>query len=189
MHDYFYCLFQNQLRQLTYFMPSRNLSERYDLKNVPFFGGPDWNNAKEDLSGIPENDRPRFILSLFMVVITDQAILTYNRQFYNQWREETRFPKFGCFGFGIHNENPFKLLSTPESQDLVNVQNVIDLMPEFVDFFIGESTKVLIGEGRLQSLDSHFQGIMTDQAYDASRGNIVTDFMAELRKRFPYLGG
>lgn len=176
MHDYFYSVFPNQLKTLSYLKPPQYLSEMHHLGGALFFGGSDWENAATDLARVPPEDRPRFVLSLFMIVLTDQALFTHNTNAYDEWRRRTNFPKFGWFGFGVHNENPFKLLSVPEQEGLVDAEEIIAAMPEFVDFFIAESTKMLVDAGLLTEIGLHFESIRSDPAYAFGEGKVVPAF-------------
>lgn len=106
---------------------------------VVFFGGEDWKAVSNDLSGIPQEDRPYFILCLLMVVLTDQCLYTYQPDSYASWRKVTSFPKFGWAGFGAHNENPLKILWAPEREKVVNVDEVLKLIPQFVEFMLTET--------------------------------------------------
>lgn len=82
MQDYFYTVFPGQLRQLSYSKSDHITNRVLRLGGVPFFGGPDWENVRTDLDTVPASDRTRFVLALFMIVLTDQALYTYNREAY-----------------------------------------------------------------------------------------------------------
>lgn len=140
MRDYFYNTFANQLRLLAFCRPSQIVRERImQDESVVFFGGPDWESVSDDVFRIPEGDRPFFILSLFMVVLTDQCLYTYQRNSYQVWRQKTNFPKFGWTGYGPHNENPLKILWAPEREHAVIIDEILNLIPNFVRFMLEET--------------------------------------------------
>ena len=185
MHDYFYSIFPHQLRMLPCENPPNHINEIFRLDNAPFFGGENWNQVKEDLSGIPESDRVRFILSLFMIIVTDQTLYTYSSTTYDAWRAATRYPKFGYFGFGLLNENPLKLLWAPENAELIDAAVLIAQMPEFVDFLVTETERVVVGNGYAPSLEIHFANMRNDPAWTFNEGTVVPAFKAALDARFP----
>jgi hypothetical protein len=178
MENYFYSRFPAHLQQLRFSTPNPINGEAFDVTNVPFFGGPDWENAASDLGRIPPSDRGKFVLALFMVVLTDQALFTNSRDSYERWRRFTAFPKFGSTGFGIHNENPLKLLWAPEKAGLVDVEELIASMPGFVEFMISETGRVIAEYGLAVTPAEHFQGIKKDAAYKFNEGKVVAAFKA-----------
>jgi len=64
MHDYFYQRFPSQLARLEFRRPN-DIVRKHIMRDpaVVFFGGPDWENVRDDLASVPEEDRSRFILS------------------------------------------------------------------------------------------------------------------------------
>lgn len=186
MHDYFYSVFPGQLKLLSYMTPPERFREMHRLDNTLFFGGADWENVVADLSKIPEEDRSRFIFSLFMIIMTDQALFTYSRNDYDQWQMEINFPKFVWFGYDKHNENPFKLFWAPENIGLVDINNIIGEMPNFVNFLFDESIG-LLGEIRVD-VTTYFWNIRNDPAYSFNEGDVVPAFKSafenELNRRF-----
>lgn len=124
MNHYFHNRFPSQLALLTFSRPNSVVREYLNDDAVVFFGGPDRESARIDLSRIPEDDRPKFVLSLFMVVITDQCLYTHFRQTCQMWRRQTNFPKFGWSGFGPHNENPLKILWAPERDGAISAADI-----------------------------------------------------------------
>jgi len=183
MRDYFYSVFPGQLRQLSYTTPNPIAGKAFDVENVPFFGGADWKNAASDLGTIPASDRVRFVLALFTIVLTDQALYTNSRDDYERWRRQTAFPKFGWTGFGIHNENPFKLLWASEREGLVDADEMIAAMPEYVDFLVAETARVITTYGLAVSPAMHFDGVLQDAAFQFNEGTIVPAFKAAFEKK------
>jgi hypothetical protein len=176
MQSYFYSSFPNQLVRLSYAQPSEYTGKLYGLAGVPFFGGRDWKNVATDLATIPVADRASFVLALFMVVLTDQALYTYHRDAYEMWRKRTAFPKFAWTGIGVHNENPMKILWIPEREGLVDVKELIAAMPGFVEFLVTQTRRVFVEYGLPVSMEKHFKCIMGDLAYDFDQGIIVPTF-------------
>lgn len=178
MRDYFYSVFPGQLKQLSYSRPNPIAGKAFGVENVPFFGGRDWKNVASDLAGIPPSDRVPFVLSVFMIVLTDQALYTNSPDNYERWRRHTAFPKFGWTGFGIHNENPFKLLWAPERERLVDAEDLIAAMPDFVDFLIAETAQVIAQYSLTVAPATHFDGVLRDPAYQFNEGTVVPAFKA-----------
>jgi len=174
MHDYFYGRFPSQLGLLTFRRPNDVVREHLMRDPaVVFFGGPDWDNVAADLSIVPEQDRSRFVLSLFMAVLTDQALYTYFRDSYDEWRERTNFPKFGWSGFGPHNENPFKILWAPERVSIVDNDELLALVPEFVRFLVEETTTYFRHHLPVVDVRGYFDAIRRDRGYAFNQGAIV----------------
>jgi hypothetical protein len=182
MRDYFYQRFPSQLARLEFRRPSEIVREHMMRDHaVVFFGGPDWENARSDLASVPEEDRSRFILCLFMVVVTDQVLYTYFSDIYDTWRKLTNFPKFGWSGFGPHNENPFKLLWAPERDDIININNIFDLVPEFVRFWVDETASFFRQDISDIDVARYFDAIRRDQGYAFNLGTVVLRVKAELQ--------
>jgi hypothetical protein len=180
MHNYFYTTFPNQIRLLEIRRPNQVVLEHIMRDDsVIFFGGRDWKNVSDDLSQIPPEDRPHFILSLFMVVLTDQCLFTYQPDSYPLWRQKTSFPKFGWSGFGPHNENPFKVLWAPERDKVVKTDEVVKLIPQFVEFMLEETYRFF--DNSLPTVNSakYFESIRQDGAYEFAQGQIVQSFKRE----------
>jgi len=183
MKNYFHGKFREHFPRLEFSRPNKIVLQ--DIMNdnrVIFFGGPDWENVRSDLEKIPVEDRERFILSLFMVVITDQAIYTHFREKYQSWREKTAFPKFGWSGFGPHNENPLKLLWAPERDGVIDTDKCKNLIPEFVSFWISESKEFF---KNIEGLDykQFFLEAQNDQGWQFSQGLILNELQAELKSQ------
>lgn len=182
MRDYFYQRFPLQLARLEFRRPNDIVREHIMSDSaVVFFGGPDWENARSDLASVPEEDRSRFILSLFMVVVTDQALYTYFRGSYDTWRKCTNFPKFGWPGFGPHNENPFKILWAPEREAMINNTQIVDLIPEFVRFWVDDTTSFFHQNLPGIHVARYFDAIRHDQCYAFNLGTVVPRVKAELQ--------
>jgi hypothetical protein len=181
MNHYFYQRFPSQLSQLEFTPDSHD-------PTIVRFGRLGWENFNNDLNTVPPEDRSRFILSLFMIILTDQALYRYFRVPhsticpYSIWRRSTNFPNFGGSGFDVHNENPFKILSAPERQDregIININEVLALIPEFVKFLVYETTDYF--RKHLPEVDIHlyFDKIRGDDAYAFDEGEVVPRFKAE----------
>lgn len=183
MRDYFYSVFPGQLARLSYAQPSQSTDRIYQLAGVSFFGGRDWKGVTTDLAAVPASDLPRFVLALFMVVLTDQALYTYQRDAYETWRRHTAFPKFGWTGFGTHNESPFKILSIPEKEGLVDPNELIAAMPGFVEFLVAETRRIIVEYSLPVNPEAHFDNILRDQAYGFGEGVVVPAFKAVFEKK------
>ncbi len=147
-----------------------------------FFGGRHWKHVFGDLAKVPRQDFPHFILSLFMIVLTDQCLYTYQRDMYKLWREKTNYPKFGWSGFGPHNENPFMLLWIPEKEKIIDPDYLNKFMAEFVKFMVNETICFL--KENLPTLEPNqfFNCIKQDSAYSFHTGQTVECFKREFEK-------
>ena len=180
MRDYFFGRFPSQLGLLAFRRPDSVVLEHIMRDpSVVFFGGADWENVANDLRQVPENDRPQFVLCLFMVVLTDQALYTYFRDSYDGWRRRTNFPKFGWSGFGPHNENPFKLLRASERNQVVSTDSILNLIPRFVRFFVDETTEYFQQHLPAVDVGGYYRAIRVDVGYAFNQGVVVPRFKAE----------
>lgn len=183
MKNYFYSTFPEHLRLLDFNRPNRVIQEYMNNDPIVFFGGPNWENAVNDLSRIPEEYRPHFLLSLFMITLTDQCLFTHHRHLYEEWRRETNFPKFGHSGFGIHNENPLIILRAPEEKGLIKIDATSEMMPEFVGFFLEETRKLLDKTSSTTNLENYIRSIKNDRDYQINEGILIQAFKRELEAR------
>lgn len=133
LKNYFYNDFPSQLWFITDGIEPEKINNKYI-----FFGGPHWENFENDIKKIPAEDRPAFLVSLFMIIFSDQAVYTYIPNLYHLWQAMTEFPKFGHCGMGPHNENPMQILAKADT-DAVLSQKVQALLPEFAKFLIDET--------------------------------------------------
>jgi len=181
MREYFYQRFPRQLARIEFHRPNEIVLEQIMRDDsVVFFGGQDWSNASEDLELIPVDDRSKFILSLFMIVLTDQALYTYYRDSYFTWRAQTNYPKFGWSGFGPHNENPLKLLWAPERDELIDVAQTLSLVPEFVSFLIDDTCHFFEKNISRIETTAYFDKISHDAGFTFNQGRIVPAVKASI---------
>jgi hypothetical protein len=174
-NHYFYSQFNNHLNLLQYDFRARSIHPEMD-QATQFFGGFEWKNVRRDLTKIPEEYRSLFVLSLFMITVTDQAMFTYFRSHYQKWRERTAFPKFGWLGFGYHNENPMQILWAPEREQVIAPDQMIHLLPDFVAFWINETTRLLQADYSEISVKAFFSSITSDKAWlQANDGKIIPE--------------
>ena len=183
MKDYFYNKFPGQLRKVEFQRPNEIEREIFEDENILFFGGPDWEGVSDDLSTVPLIDRPYFILSLLMVVLTDQCIYTYFQGSYTTWKNQTNFPKFGWSGFGPHDENPLKVLWAPEREMVIEPDDIVDILPEFVTFYM-DDTERFFTENLPHIVHPDFiNSIIHDRAYGFNEGRIVQSFKDEFERQ------
>lgn len=179
---YFYQRFPRQFAKLGFTRPNEISLEHChaDDPGIVFFGGSEWGRVARDIATVPAEDRPYFVLCVFMAVVTDQCLHSYFPESYLAWRKHTNFPKFGWTGFGSHHENPFKLLWAPEREKCVNVDAVLDLMSEFAAFFSDATNRFF--SANIPDVDpkAFFESIMQDRAYAFDEGRLVQGFQAQL---------
>ena len=130
MEDYYHNNFRTDLE--AFFAGSRAL----------YFGHAWSQNCGQQISKVPANNRPAFLICLYFTVLVDQAMHAHFRQHYREFADLTKYPKF-CHGLGQFHHNPRDILSAPVDQGIVVTQDVKDLLPagmtilvdEVVDFF------------------------------------------------------
>ena len=179
MRDYFYGRFQSQIQLLEFKQPNEIVRDFLGNDALAVFGGRDWENVTKDLLLIPAEDRARFVLCLFMMVLIDQCLYARWRDAYKTWEEKTNYPKFGSLGFGVNNENPFKILWAPERENIVGGHSGLELMPEFVKFMKEETTDFLSNNLPQIQASDFFDSIKRDYAFNFDKGEHVLCFKKE----------
>ena len=179
---YFSKDFQKDLGTLQLMNVPQVLKDIFHDKDLLCFGGKDWQHVAEDLKQIAVHDRPRFVLSLLAVVLTDQCMQTYFKSSYPQWRAQTNYPKFAWMRFGLYNENPLKLLSVPERAGLLPVAQTLALMPEFVDFYLALMSDYLKKNMPNTSPELFFQSVFKDSIMQLEGGLVLAAFKQSLRE-------
>jgi hypothetical protein len=138
-----------------------------------FFGGQAWKNVAADLAGIQPASRPTFVLSLFMVIITEQCLHAHFPAAHRAWRARTGFPLFGWSGFGVHNENPYHLLRAPIAAGLVDEPACVALAPALAALFCSEVAEYFSANGLAVNANAFFAALRADPTYQpATRGLI-----------------
>ena len=179
-HRQFMGLEKSELRNGNEFQARNRDPQDY---NIQFFGGRNWEHAAEDLATIPPHQREIFVFCVFMTVITDQAIFTYYPQYYAKWRHVTQFPKFGWSGFGMHNENPYKLLWMPEKKRLIDPEVACDAMAEWVTQFIDLTHISFNYQYNTFDTATFFKNIMQDTSFQFvpnKNSRVLTAFRQQL---------
>ena len=173
MNDYFHGPFKRDLTLLHTTTPSNVVREHMlgsDASAV-FFGGSEWKRAAEDLAGVDPAARPHFILSLFMVIVTEQCLHAHFPPAQPAWRARTGFPLFGWSGFGPHFENPYHILRAPVTAGLVDEAAAVALAPAFAAFFRAEVAAYFAACGLGVRADEFFAALRADATYaHATRG-------------------
>ena len=175
--EYFYTRFPSDLRRIKKQEP--NPIVRDEIMRDPsaiFFGGLDWESVEADLAKVPIENRGRFVLSLFMVTLTEQVIYTYFRNHYEMWRAGTGFPKFGWSGYGPHHENPFILLWAPEREGAIQPNVVLPLLPEFVRFYLEATASYFQQHLPAIEMTDFLWGLVSDRGYQFRVGTISPAF-------------
>lgn len=177
MQKYFSTAFPQDLKRIRLERPNRIVA-REIMKDeaAVFFGGREWANVSHDLAAVAPDHRLNFVLSVFMITLTDQCLFTHRRDLYPAWRRQTAFPKFGWCGFGAHHENPFQLLWAPEREGLVDVDEAAGRMPAFVDFLIGETRRYFEASSFDLHIHDYVELIRRDAAFSFDVGAIVPCF-------------
>ena len=174
---YFVQRFPEHLRQLPFIRPNAVIREVvFEGSDTFFFGGCDWETASRDLALIPPADRFRFVLSLFMIVLTDQCLYTHHQDCYETWRRLTSFPKFGWAGFNAHHENPFKILYAAEREMAIDIDAAVHFMPAFAEYLVRRTEDFLFRHLPSVKPSNYFREITTDNAYAFDQGRLVPSF-------------
>lgn len=134
--SYFKQEFPKHLSQLHFRPVKQVLKDLFHDPHLVLFGGRDWVDIEQDLAPIPQAQRAHCVYALLAIVLTDRCMQTHFKAAYPAWRQATAYPKFGWSGFGLHHENPYKLISVAESSGLVEPLALHALLPEFVEFFL-----------------------------------------------------
>ena len=179
---YFSKDFQQDLGTLKLMNVPQVLKDIFHDKDLLCFGGKDWQHVAQDLEPIAVHHRPRFVLSLLAVVLTDQCMQTYFKSSYAQWRAQTNYPKFAWMRFGLYNENPLKLLSVPERSGLLPVAQTLALMPEFVDFYVALMSDYLKKNMPHTTPEQFFQSVFKDSIMQLEGGLVLAAFKQSLRE-------
>lgn len=177
---YFYEEFRGHLSRIEHKQPSPQVREIMGDPNAVFVGDMDWGNVVADLGRIPPERRAYFVLSLFMITLTDQVIYTYFRAQYPDWRLATNFPKFGWSGYGPHNENPFILLWAPEREAVLNPNEVLPILPEFAQFYFTATADYLRTRLPAVAITDFFWHLAADPGYSFSMGTLAPAFRQSL---------
>jgi len=138
LQTYFHRRFPAQLATLTFERPSEIVGEITGDPGALYFGGSGAERLPADLARLPEEDRVPFVLCLFLIVLTDQALYTHFPAAYPTWRRKTRFPKLGFTAFGTRNLNPFLILEVAEREGVVPAEELIALAPALGSLWVGE---------------------------------------------------
>ena len=173
---YFSKDFQKDLAALHLMDVPKVLKDIFNDQELLCFGGKDWVHVSKDLAPMAPPDRPRFVLSLLAVVLTDQCMQTHFKSSYAQWREQTNYPKFAWVRFGLYNENPLKILSMPERAGLLSVDQTLALMPEFVAFYLELMGDYLEKNMPHISLERFCQAIFKDGIMELEGGQVLAAF-------------
>lgn len=179
---YFSKDFQQDLGTLQLMNVPQVLKDIFHDKDLLCFGGKDWQHVAQDLTPIAEHNRPRFLLSLLAMVLTDQCMQTYFKSSYAQWRAQTNYPKFAWVRFGLYNENPLKLLTVPERAGLLPVAQSLALMPEFVDFYRALMSDYLKKNMPQTTPEMFFKSVFKDSIMQLEGGLVLTAFKQSLRE-------
>ena len=167
MEAYFKGAFPQDLKHLHTELPNSVVREHIlgGDASVTFFGGGKWSRVAADLSGIAPATRPHFILSLFMVISTEQCLHARFPQAQPAWRARTGFPLFGWSGFGVHNENPYHILRAPVAAGLVDEAAAVALAPAFGQFFFSEVAAYFGASGLGVRPQDLFAAMRADETY------------------------
>lgn len=182
LSTYFKQDFPKHLSQLQFRPVNQVLKDLFHDPMLVLFGGRDWAHIQQDLAPIPRQQRAHFIYALLAIVLTDQCIQTYFKTAYPAWREATAYPKFGWSGFGLHNENPYKLIAVAESCGLVDRAALHALLPEFVEFLQDVATAHFTREMPVVDVRQFFRHLLSDDINALQSGTVLPALQAMARE-------
>lgn len=140
MEQYLNNQFPTDLRTLQFTSPNQVIQENLELFQVDqqtiFFGGQDWSNFEQNIAQIEQDNLNWFFLCLFTITTIDVILFTHFQAYYPVFRGATRYPKFGWTGFGVHFENPKKLLTVPEAQGRLNRELIDQQLDEYLPLLV-----------------------------------------------------
>lgn len=176
LENYFNSSFQSDVAKLQFRWVPQVLKDILQDQELVLFGGKNWSTVEEDLALIDPENRPQFILCLFVLVATDQCMQSYFKAHYAHWRSQTGYPKFGWTRFGLYNENPLKLLSVPDVAGLVDVGLSTALLPEFTAFY-RQQIQDYVRQHCPELTAEHFFGqLCRDAIFELHDGTLVPAF-------------
>lgn len=176
LESYFNSSFQTDVAKLQFRVVPQVLKDILHDQDLVLFGGKNWSAVQEDLAHIKPENRSLFILSLLILVATDQCMQSYFKSHYPHWRAQTAYPKFGWTRFGLYNENPLKLLSIPEMAGLLDAKETCSLMPEFVLFYRQQIQEYARMHCPGLTADYFFEKLCRDAIFDLEEGEVVNAF-------------
>lgn len=137
LNKYFKEQFPIDLKKLKFERPNSTILSNPALfkidNNTIYFGGPNWGNIINDTKDIAKENLEYFCISLFTITVIDLGMFTNINEYYDVFRKNTNYPKFGWIGFGPHYENPKKLLLIPEEKGLVDFSYLKDNFKEYFE--------------------------------------------------------
>jgi len=113
LSDYYHNKFRNALKNI-------KCAEGSQVTNPDdiWFSKEAWLEALRKMRD--KEERACLIFSMFITVASDQTMYTYYSGLYEEFRTLTRYPKFGWYGLGPHNENPLLLIQYPVEEGVVD---------------------------------------------------------------------
>lgn len=158
------------LQKLNYQLPNtviRDHSAAFKIdEHTIFFGGPDWKNLSNDIKQIQPIYYENFFLCLFTIVTIDLTFYTYFQEYYTLFRNQTKYPKFGWTGFGVHYENPRKLLDIPYQLGLFD-ENKLNYEAYSTLFFDSLSNYLQSLEAPI-TVENFMDKLINDQAFETN---------------------
>ncbi len=182
IEHYFNSSFQIDVAKLQFRPVPQVLKDILHDQDLVLFGGKNWSSVEDDLAQVEPENRPMFVLCLLVLVATDQCMQTYFKSHYAHWRAQTAYPKFGWTRFGLYNENPLKLLSSPESAGLLDVTATCALMPEFVAFYQRQIHDYVRLHAPELTVEYFLAKLCQDAVFDLDEGHAVAAFKQAMQR-------
>lgn len=92
-----------------------------------YFSYEEWIEAINKIK-LPE-DKVCFVFSMFITIASDQTMFTYFNSKYEEFKELTRYPKFGWKGMVSHIQNPLNIIKHPIEQLVIST----DIFEQFTE--------------------------------------------------------
>jgi hypothetical protein len=165
--------FQKDLGKLK-LTPVRDRQGREDL----FFGISYWADIDTDLARVAPGNRIHFLLALFTMVTVDENMHAHYREYYDDYREIVRLPKFGPT-IGPEHNNPKYILITAEQRGHLSENDLTPgLLDEAVELLKQDCAGFFAKAGLPIKVDDFLRSMMTDKAFQEEPGARETAYGA-----------
>ena len=133
----------------------------FEGSRVPYFGHAWSHNCGHQISKVPVDNRPAFLICLYFTVLVDQAMHFHFREHYQEFASLTKYPKF-CHGLSQFHHNPRGILLAPIEQGVIPDQDVKNLIPAGMTLFVDEVVDFLQSHMPQIQPTTFFQALLYD---------------------------
>jgi hypothetical protein len=191
LKEYLKAQFPTDLMGLRYQKPNIVIQKNLPLYKIDcwtiFFGGTSWVQIEKDIAHIDEQYRDFFFLCLFTITAIDMTMYAYYREQYQVFRECTRYPKFGNWGFGPHYGNPKEILLIPLKRSITDYSKILPNIDGYIDLLIAECNSFFTNVVPGIKTEEFIVKMINDKEFTVNGkavGTIFETIMSKLRARF-----